>query len=116
MREAFYKRHAQRTTPKFSLVKYPRKRGTPKLAEYEGVCKRMLLDSHDDSSTDNEETPTEMTRRQQQNVLILERRLHEKTQDSYSESDLRTIMCLVAISQKQAIFFVRLAKVVNRVN
>lgn len=87
VREAFYKTHAQRTTPKFSQVKSPRKRGTPKLAEYEGVCKRMLLDSHDDSSTDDEETPTEMTRRQQQNVLILERRLHEKTQDSYSESD-----------------------------
>ena len=47
----------------------------------------MLLDSHDDSSTDDEETPTEMTRRQQQNVLILERRLHKKTQDSYSKSD-----------------------------
>ena len=44
-------------------------------------------DSHDDSSTDDEDIQTGTTRRQQQNALILERRLNEKIQGNYSASD-----------------------------
>ena len=48
---------------------------------------KLWFDTRDDSSTDDEGAPVQMTRRQQQNVRILERRLHENTHEKHSESD-----------------------------
>ena len=48
---------------------------------------KLWFDTRDDSSTDDEGTPVQMTRRQQQNFRILERRFHENTREKHCESD-----------------------------